>query len=344
MTRLLLATTNRDKLREIREILDGLPLTVVTLADFPGVADLEETGETFAENARVKAVYYATATGELTAADDSGLEIDALDGAPGVSSSRFDGASYLEKFQAIYDRLDARGVAGARARFVCAVALAGGAGLIYETTAAVEGEITRSPRGHEGFGYDPIFYYPPYGRTLAEVSRQEKSAVSHRGRAFRQLRAFLAARVAALALAVGGSAGAGCDTNPTGPDLPFRLVAEGSFGGFSSRTVAVARDAAAWATLAAGLRPARPPDAINFPSEMAAAVFLGERPTGGYRVRIIRVAPRSGGFEIDAIEEQPHPTCPVTLALTRPFAVIAIARTDLAISVEWSTATGPPCR
>lgn len=139
-------------------------------------------------------------------------------------------------------------------------------------------------------------------------------------------------------------AAAGCRADVTAPDLVFRLVAEGSFSSVTTRSFLVVKDAAAWATLLASLQPARPPDPVTFPSEMAVAVLMGERPTGGYRVRILRVGTRDGGFEIEAVEEQPHPTCPVTLALTRPFAVIALARTDLPMSVAWTTATGVPCR
>lgn len=189
--KLLIATTNPDKRTEITAILDGLPLEIVTLGELPHLGSHEETGVTFAENARDKARHYATATGLLAVAEDSGLEIDALDGAPGVRSARFNGATYPEKFRVIYEQLAARGAASSPARFVCALAVARGADIIFEARGIVEGVISPAPRGDAGFGYDPIFYYPPYGRTLAEVSRAEKVAVSHRGHAFRQLRNFL---------------------------------------------------------------------------------------------------------------------------------------------------------
>lgn len=188
---LLIATTNPGKLEEIRAILAGLPIELQTLASYPGISEPEETGTAFADNARQKALHYAAATHELTVAEDSGLEIDGLDGAPGVHSARFNGATYAEKFQRIYDQLRQRDAAASSARFVCALALADRGRIVYETRRTVEGALAASPRGRGGFGYDPIFFYPPYGRTLAEVSPDEKAAVSHRGQAFRALREFL---------------------------------------------------------------------------------------------------------------------------------------------------------
>jgi XTP/dITP diphosphohydrolase len=193
MTVLVVATTNQGKLREIRELLAGLPVDVRTLTDFPPVAAPEETGATFAENARQKALYYAAATGQLTVAEDSGLEVDAMGGAPGVQSARFGGeeSTYPEKFALIYDALDRAGVATSPARFVCALALADSDRVLFESRGTVEGEIVREPRGEGGFGYDPIFFYPPFGCTLAEVG-ERKSSVSHRGAALRALRGWFA--------------------------------------------------------------------------------------------------------------------------------------------------------
>jgi len=195
MARLLVATTNAAKLREIRTILGGTAFDLVSLADYPEIPAPEETGRTFEENARLKALYYAGRTGQLTVAEDSGLEIDALGGAPGVESARFGGAhtTYGEKFRLIYDALRQRGAPTSTARFVCAVALASGGDVLYETRGTVEGRIAPEPKGQGGFGYDPIFFYPPFNRTLAEASTR-KSAVSHRGEAFRALRAFLESR------------------------------------------------------------------------------------------------------------------------------------------------------
>jgi XTP/dITP diphosphohydrolase len=191
--RLLIATTNANKVREIRVLLDGAPVDLLTLESWPDVLAPEETGRTFEENARQKALYYAASTGELTVAEDSGLEIDALGGAPGVESSRFGGvdADYPQKFAILYERLRARRGVDSPARFVCALAVARGGRILFATRGVVDGRIAAAPSGAGGFGYDPIFFYPPFGRTLAEVTPQEKSAVSHRAQAFRALRVFL---------------------------------------------------------------------------------------------------------------------------------------------------------
>jgi XTP/dITP diphosphohydrolase len=190
--KLVVATTNLGKRVEIAAILDGVPFQILTLADFPNVTAPEETGRTFADNARAKAVYYAEVTGELTVAEDSGLEIDALDGAPGVESARYGGvdATYPQKFALIHDALRAKHALDSPARFVCAVALVSGGRVIFETEGIVAGRIAGEPKGEGGFGYDPIFYYPPFAGTLAEAG-DRKSIVSHRGQAFRALRVFL---------------------------------------------------------------------------------------------------------------------------------------------------------
>lgn len=197
---LLIATTNQGKLREITRLLAGLPMTLRTLADCAGIAPPEETGATFGENARQKALYYAAATGEVTVAEDSGLEIDALGGAPGVHSARFGGddTTYPEKFALIYEQLRAVGAASSTARFVCALAVARGDRIIFDTRGVIEGQIAPAPRGEGGFGYDPIFFYPPFGCTLAEAG-DRKSTVSHRGAAFRALRRWLEERREAVA-------------------------------------------------------------------------------------------------------------------------------------------------
>jgi XTP/dITP diphosphohydrolase len=188
---LLIATTNPGKLREIEAILEGVPVRLHTLAEFPGIEEPEETGATFEENAQLKARYYAGATGMLTAADDSGLEIDALGGAPGVHSARWHGTDYDYKFQKIRELLAAQGLTTSPARFVCCVAIARGDEVIYETRGTIEGRIADTAAGTNGFGYDPIFFYPPLGLTLAQLDRAQKSSVSHRGQAFTRLRSYL---------------------------------------------------------------------------------------------------------------------------------------------------------
>jgi XTP/dITP diphosphohydrolase len=192
LVRLLVATTNANKVREIRQLLAGAPIELVTLDAWPGLGAPAETGRTFEENARAKAQYYAAATGELTVAEDSGLEIDGLGGAPGVESARYGGAgaSYPRKFALIYQALRAAGIVESPARFVCALVLATPDRVLFETRGTVEGRIAPVPKGDGGFGYDPIFFYPPYGQTLAEAG-DRKAAVSHRGEAFRALRTFL---------------------------------------------------------------------------------------------------------------------------------------------------------
>jgi XTP/dITP diphosphohydrolase len=192
--RLLIATTNPGKLREIAGILEGVPVDLVSLAAYPDLAEPEETGTTFGENARLKALYYHRATGLASVADDSGLEIDALDGAPGVHSARWEGSDYAVKFRKIHELLDARNARGSRARFVCCLALASEGRVVFESEGVIEGTIADEPRGDKGFGYDPIFFYPPLGRTTAELDRELKATVSHRGKAFAQLREYLRRR------------------------------------------------------------------------------------------------------------------------------------------------------
>lgn len=189
--KLLVATGNPAKVREIRDLLNGAPVELVTLDSLPAVEEPEETGQTFAENARIKALYYNRVTGLASVADDSGLEINALDGAPGIHSARWHGTNYQDKFNRIYELLEERGVRGSSARFVCAVAMAIEGRIDYEVQGTVNGEIAPEPRGSHGFGYDPIFLYPPLGRTLGEVTDEVKATLSHRAAAFRALRRYL---------------------------------------------------------------------------------------------------------------------------------------------------------
>jgi XTP/dITP diphosphohydrolase len=172
----LLATTNPNKLREIRPLLPGLEL--ISLADINPIPEPEESGSTFWENARIKALAYAAGSGLISVAEDSGIVIDAMNGEPGVLSARFMSAStpYPERFTEIFRRLEGR---DRTARFVTALAVARGSTILFETETAIEGEIAREPAGAHGFGYDPIFWYPPFQCTTAQLPDHEKAIVSH---------------------------------------------------------------------------------------------------------------------------------------------------------------------
>jgi XTP/dITP diphosphohydrolase len=182
---LLVATTNQHKLEEYRAILSSGSIRLLSLRDIELDLDVEETGTTFAENAELKARTYAQATGMLTLADDSGIEIDALDGAPGVYSARFAGreAPYEERFRIILERLKDLPAELRTARFVCAITIAEPTGLCRTVQAVWEGFIADGPRGKHGFGYDPIFLVPEYGQTSAELPPDVKNRISHRGKA-----------------------------------------------------------------------------------------------------------------------------------------------------------------
>lgn len=194
MQALLLATTNRHKLEEYRAIFSDLPFTLLSLYDVQLDIHVEETGTTFAENAALKARAYAQASGMIALADDSGLEIDALGGAPGVYSARFAGSetSYEERFRLILERLRGLSVEQRTARFRCAIAIAEPAGYCRVVEGVIEGVIADSPRGDHGFGYDPIFLVPELGKTTAEVAPEQKNHISHRGRAAQKARVLLA--------------------------------------------------------------------------------------------------------------------------------------------------------
>ncbi len=193
--KLLVATHNQGKVREYRELLAGLPLEV-TYLDAEGIAlEVEETGQTLAENARLKATTYARASGLWTWADDSGLEVDALGGAPGVYSARYagEGASDADRYRKLLDALIGVPWARRTARFRCVVALATPGGEIRASDGACEGVIAFGPAGSNGFGYDPVFYLPDRGLTMAQLGAEVKNEISHRGRAARAAQALLAA-------------------------------------------------------------------------------------------------------------------------------------------------------
>lgn len=185
---LIIATRNQGKAAEITELLAGFPITIKSLNDFGPIPDVEEDGESFDENAYKKASFTARILGYPALADDSGLVVDALDGAPGIYSARFAGpkATDEERCQKLLQQMD--GVSNRKAAFECVLSIAvpNGPALTYE--GRCEGVLLDAPRGVNGFGYDPIFYYAPMKKTFAELTRQEKSQVSHRGKALRQVR------------------------------------------------------------------------------------------------------------------------------------------------------------
>ncbi len=185
--RLVLASTNPHKIEEFRALLAGAPFELLSPADLGVTVQVEETGDTFDENAILKALAYAEATGLLALADDSGLEIDALGGAPGVHSARWAGVDtlYEERFRLLEQRLAGIPDEQRIARYRCAIALAEPAprGLYAVVSGTLKGRIARTPRGGEGFGYDPIFYLPERGKTVGELTAAEKNSISHRARA-----------------------------------------------------------------------------------------------------------------------------------------------------------------
>ncbi len=193
MLEIVVATRNRGKLREIGEALDGLPLKLHSLDEFPDAPEVVEDGDSFLANAQKKAREIAAHTGMKALADDSGLVVDALDGAPGIFSARYAGAGATDESNNQKLRADLAEVpAAARAaRFVCVMALCSPDGEVVVAEGAAEGEIIDEPRGDNGFGYDPIFFYPPLGLTFAELPSEEKHQVSHRGQALRALYAQL---------------------------------------------------------------------------------------------------------------------------------------------------------
>ncbi len=193
MRALLVATTNRHKLEEYRTIFSDIPFQLLSLNDIRLDLDVEETGTTFRENAELKALAYARASGLLSLADDSGLEIDALGGAPGVYSARFAGVDtlYEERFRLIFEQLRGLPVAQRTARFRCVITIAEPSGYHQSVEGSIEGVITDVPRGANGFGYDPIFLVPELGKTTAEIPPEQKNQISHRGRAARLARTWL---------------------------------------------------------------------------------------------------------------------------------------------------------
>lgn len=193
VTRLLVASQNPGKLAEMQKLAAGLHLEIVAPRDVALLEAPEETGETFLENAELKARHYAQASGLLTVADDSGICVEALDGGPGLHSARFGGphASDADRNRLLLQKL--AGVPPERrgARFVSAVAVARGDEIVFSVQQTADGRIAEAPAGAHGFGYDPLFFFPPLGRTFGQLEPAEKDRVSHRGKAFAALRLWL---------------------------------------------------------------------------------------------------------------------------------------------------------
>ena len=186
---IILTTNNKSKVKEISEMMSGSDITFVSLADAGINVEVEETGTTFEENALLKAREICKLSGKPTISDDSGLEIDALDGAPGIYSSRFMGedTSYDIKNNALIEKLENVADPDRTARFRCCMALVLPDGREFVTEGAMEGIIAIEPKGINGFGYDPILFIPEYNRTSAELSSEEKNNISHRGEALRKM-------------------------------------------------------------------------------------------------------------------------------------------------------------
>ncbi|OGQ06105.1 MAG: non-canonical purine NTP pyrophosphatase, RdgB/HAM1 family [Deltaproteobacteria bacterium RBG_19FT_COMBO_46_12] len=187
---LIVATRNRGKIREIREALKGLGIRIYALSDFDGVAEIKEDGKSFTENALKKAWFYSKVFGKLTLADDSGLEVECLKGMPGIYSARYAGerASNRENNYKLLKEMEGIPLSKRGARFKCVMALVSPDGKEAMTEGSCKGKIGMRERGRRGFGYDPLFILPKYGKTMAQLPLKEKNRISHRGKALRRLR------------------------------------------------------------------------------------------------------------------------------------------------------------
>ncbi|MBL0732492.1 MAG: XTP/dITP diphosphatase [Desulfosarcina sp.] len=185
---IVIASRNKGKILEISDLLKEFPVILKTLDDFGPIPEVEEDGSTFEENAYKKASFTAKILGLPTLADDSGIVVEALGGAPGIYSARYGGADATDEDRCVKLMKELEGKENRKAAFECVISIAvpTGAALTYE--ARCEGLITERPSGINGFGYDPIFYYPPFDKTFAEITRADKSHVSHRGKALREVR------------------------------------------------------------------------------------------------------------------------------------------------------------
>ncbi len=193
MAQLLLATNNAGKLSELKELLAGVPFELISPAQIGLKLDVAETGRTYAANARLKALAFATASGLMTLADDSGLEVEALGGAPGLYSARYAGDGATDEQRVAYLLSKMRGVPPDKrgARFRCIMALAWPSDEVKLRSGSCRGFITKEPIGINGFGYDPVFYFPKLGKTMAELTAEVKNSISHRARAARRVKTLL---------------------------------------------------------------------------------------------------------------------------------------------------------
>ena len=186
----MIATRNKGKIREIREALNGLDLRIYALSDFPNVPNIEEDGKNFTENALKKARFYSKYFEMMTVADDSGLEVDSLKGLPGIYSARYagEGASSQANNQKLLSALEGVPVSKRGAKFKCLLAMVSPDGKEAIAEGSCKGSIGFKEKGKRGFGYDPLFILPKNGKTMAELSLEEKNKISHRGKALRKLR------------------------------------------------------------------------------------------------------------------------------------------------------------
>ena len=185
---IVIATLNPGKTAEIRDLLQGFPVDIKNLSDFGPIPGVEEDGTTFDENAYKKSSFTARILGYPALADDSGLSVAALNGAPGVFSARYGGEGLSDEDRCRKLLSEMRGRGDRRAAFECVISLAVPAGPALTYEGRCEGLLLEAPAGANGFGYDPVFFYPPFNKTFAELSREDKSRVSHRGKAMRELR------------------------------------------------------------------------------------------------------------------------------------------------------------
>ena len=196
MNKIIFATSNEGKMKEVRSILEDLGMEVLSMKEAGIQVEVVEDGNTFEENAMIKATEIAKVCGEIVLADDSGLEIDYLNKEPGIYSARYMGedTSYATKNQNLIDRLEGVEDEKRTARFVCAIAAAFPDGTVEVKRGTIEGRIGYEEKGTNGFGYDPIFYVPEYGCTTAELSLEQKNEASHRGKALRMMKEVIRAK------------------------------------------------------------------------------------------------------------------------------------------------------